>query len=75
MGLIVDQSLAAGFIPINTQQQLASLPFKPDCLQVKMGSLSVTEDLRRYITMNDDINDMNILSAVKVIFHTIRNCS
>ena len=29
MRLIVDQSLAAGFIPINTRQQKAALPFKP----------------------------------------------
>ena len=52
MQLIVDQSLATRFIPINTLQQRASLPFKPGQvhhLQVKMGSLSVTEDLRRYI--------------------------
>ena len=50
----VDQSLFVGFIPINTQQQKALLPFLPGQvhrLQVKMGSLSVTEDLRRHITM------------------------
>ena len=29
MRLIVVQSLATGLIPINTQQQRASLPFKP----------------------------------------------
>ena len=29
MQLIVDQSLVTGFIPINTLQQRASLPFKP----------------------------------------------
>ena len=29
MRLIVDQSLAAGFIPINTRQKRAPLPFKP----------------------------------------------
>ena len=54
MRLTVDQSLATDFIPINTPQQTASLPFKPGQghhLQVKMGSLSATEDLRRYITM------------------------
>ena len=42
MRLIVDQSLATGFIPIKTWQQRASLPFKPGqghCLQVKMDSL------------------------------------
>ena len=36
MPLIVDQSLAAGFIPINTQQQRASLPFKPGVLERKV---------------------------------------
>ena len=47
MWLIFDQSLAAGFFPINTQQQRASLHFLPDQgrrLQVKMALLSVTED-------------------------------
>ena len=37
-----DKSLAAGFIPINTWQQRASMPFKPaqrHCLQVKILSL------------------------------------
>ena len=29
MQLIIDQSLAAGFIPINKQQQRALLPYKP----------------------------------------------
>ena len=33
MQLIVDQSLAAGFIPFNTRQQRASLPFKPGVLE------------------------------------------
>ena len=33
MQLIVDQSLSAGFIPINTQQQRASLPFKHSVLE------------------------------------------
>ena len=54
MWLIVDQSLAAVFFPIKTRQQRASLPFKPGQghrLQVKLGSLSVMEDLRSYITM------------------------
>ena len=32
MRLIVDH-LAAGFIPINTRQQRASLPFKPSVLE------------------------------------------
>ena len=36
MWLIVDQSLEAGFIPINTQQQRASLPFKPGVLERKV---------------------------------------
>ena len=36
MWLIVDQSLAAGFIPINTRQQRASLPFKPGVLERKV---------------------------------------
>ena len=36
MPLIIDQSLAAGFIPINTQQQRASLPFKPGVLERKV---------------------------------------
>ena len=47
MWLIFDQSPAVGSIPINTQQQTASFPFKPSqghCLQVKMALLSVTED-------------------------------
>ena len=34
--LIIDQSLAAGFIPINTGQQRASLPFKPGVLERKV---------------------------------------
>ena len=36
MRLIIDQSLAAGFIPINTRQQRASLPFKPSVLERKV---------------------------------------
>ena len=36
MRLIVDQSLATGFIPINTWQQRASLPFKPSVLERKV---------------------------------------
>ena len=35
MQLIVDQSPAVGFIPINTWQQRASLPFKPSVLERK----------------------------------------
>ena len=36
MQLIIDQSLTAGFIPINTGQQRASLPFKPGVLERKV---------------------------------------
>ena len=36
MPLIVDQSLAMDFIPINTRQQRASLPFKPGVLERKV---------------------------------------
>ena len=36
MRLIVDQSLATGFIPIKTQQQRVSLPFKPGVLERKV---------------------------------------
>ena len=36
MWLIIDQSLAAGFIPIYTGQQRASLPFKPGVLERKV---------------------------------------
>ena len=39
MRLIVDQSLAAGFIPIDTRQQRASLPFKPDVLERKVFNI------------------------------------
>ena len=31
--MIIDQSLAVGFIPINILQQRASLPFKPGVLE------------------------------------------
>ena len=36
MWLNVDQSLAASFMPINTRQQRASLPFKPGVLERKV---------------------------------------
>ena len=36
MRLIFDHSLAAGFIPINTRQQRASLPFKSSELESKV---------------------------------------
>ena len=39
MRLIVDQSLAAGFILIDTWQQRASLPFKPDVLERKVFNI------------------------------------
>ena len=42
MQLMVDQSLASGFIAIKTWQQRAALPFKPaqgHSLQVKISSL------------------------------------
>ena len=32
----IDQSLAVGFIPINTRQQRASLPFKPGVVESKV---------------------------------------
>ena len=36
MWLVVDHSLAVGFIPSNTRQQRASLPFKPGVLERKV---------------------------------------
>ena len=41
MRLIIDQSLAAGFIHINIRQQRASLPFKPGVLQRKVYNIDV----------------------------------
>ena len=38
MRLIVDQSLAVGFILINTRQQGVSLPFKLGVLERKVGN-------------------------------------
>ena len=52
MLLIIDQSLAAGFIPVNAQQQRASLPFKPGVLERKVYN-------------NDDITFFSILTFVK----------
>ena len=52
MPLIVDQSLAAGFIPINTRQQRASLPKKPDVLEGKVYN-------------NDDITLFSLLTFAK----------
>ena len=55
MWLIVDQSLAAGFIPINTRQQRASLPFKPGVLERKVYN-------------NDDVIFFLYLTFVKPSF-------
>ena len=52
MQLIVDQSLATGFIPINTWQKRASLPFKPGVLE-------------RKIYNNDDITLFSVLTFAK----------
>ena len=49
MLLIVDQSLAVGFIPINTRKQRASLPFKP------IGSVH-----ERKVYNNDDITFISV---------------
>ena len=53
MRLSVDQSLAAGFIPINTQQQRASLPFNPGVLERKVYN-------------NDDITFFSVLTFAKL---------
>ena len=53
MQLIVDQSLSAGFIPINKRQQRASLPFKPSVLE------------RRKVYNNDDKTLFSILKFAK----------
>ena len=49
--LIVDQSLTAGVIPINLQQQRALLPFKPCVLEMKVYN-------------NDDITFFSVLTFV-----------
>ena len=41
MRLIVDQSLATGFIPINTHQQRASLPLKPGVLEGRYLTMTI----------------------------------
>ena len=41
MQLFVDQSLAMVFIPINTRQQRASLPFKPGVVEMKVTFFSI----------------------------------
>ena len=48
------QSLAAGFIPIKTWQQGASLPFKPaqgHCLQVKISALMLYGEMTKLIQL------------------------
>ena len=50
--MIVDQSLAAGFIPINTRQQRASLPFKPGVME-------------RTVYNNDDKTFFSVLTFAK----------
>ena len=52
MWLIVDQLLAMGFIPINTWQQRASLPFKRGVLERKVYN-------------NDDKTFFSVLTFVK----------
>ena len=52
MGLIVEESLALGFIPINTWQQRASLPFKPGVLE-------------RKVNHNDNITFISVLMFAK----------
>ena len=47
-----DQSLATGFIPINTRQQRPSLPFKPGVLETKVYN-------------NDDITFFSVLTLAK----------
>ena len=57
MRLIVDQSLAPGFIPINTWQQRASLPFKPG------GDV-----LERKVYNNDDITFFSVKMFAKPLW-------
>ena len=52
MRLIVDQTLTVGFISINSRQQRASLPFKPDMLE-------------RKVYTNDDITFLFALMSTK----------
>ena len=52
MQLTVDQALGVGFIPINTLQQRASLPFKPNVLERKVYN-------------NDDITLFSVLTFAK----------
>ena len=58
MQLIVIQSLAAGFIPINTQHQRASLPFKPGVLE-------------REVYNNKDIPFFSVLMIAKPLCNNV----
>ena len=59
MLLIIDQSLTAWFIPINTWQQRASLPLKPGVLERKVYS-------------KDDIPFFSLLTFVKPVLQPSR---
>ena len=52
MRLLIEQSLAAGFIPINTRQERTSLPFKHGVLEKKVYN-------------NDNITFFSILTFTK----------
>ena len=61
MRLIVDQSLAAGFIPINTWQQRASLPFKPGVRQRKVYNMPFKPGVQeRKVYNNDNITFFSV---------------
>ena len=62
MQLIVDQSLATGFIPINTQQQRASLSFKPGVLERKVYN-------------NDNITFFSVITFSKPSCDNVLQCS
>ena len=55
MLLIIDQSLATGFIPFNTRQQRASLSYNPG------GSV-----LERKVYNNDNITFFSVLTFAKL---------
>ena len=55
MRLIVDLSLAGGFILINAPQQRASLPFKPGVLERKVYN-------------NDDITFFSVLTFARMFY-------
>ena len=59
MRRIVDQSLAPGFIPINTWQQRASSPFKPGVLERKVYN-------------NDDITFFSVLMSAMRVADNVR---